>query len=197
MLGQFQSPAAAASERSPRTAWGGRPRARSTPSARPLACVGAMVPAASGTADAGPWYPAEGNGGYKVSHYDLDPSYDPTSGQLEAVTRIFARATQDLSRFNLDLQQLTVKRVTVNGGGVSFSRKGQELMIIPADGLRNGSRFVVTVTSGGVPKPLAGDTPYGFVPTNDGAATFSVEDGASTWFPCNDHPSDGVGGVAA
>lgn len=150
--------------------------------------AGRFTPGAPGLGD--PWYPAEGNGGYDVRHYDLDLSYDPQSRQLDGTSRIQARATQDLSRFDLDLQQLTVKGVTVNGRSAAFTRKGQELIITPGQGLPNGSGFVVTVSYGGEPKPIGGDSPYGFVPTDDGAVIESVEDAASTWFPSNDHPSD-------
>jgi aminopeptidase N len=145
-------------------------------------------PGAAGVGD--PWYPLEGNGGYDVENYALDLGYDPGSGRLDGVARITATATQDLSRFDLDLQQLTVTRVSVGGRAAEFHRDGQELVITPYRGLRASSRFVVEVAYSGVPDPLGGDTPYGFVRTDDGMVTLSVQDGASTWFPCNDHPSD-------
>ncbi|MEU8612175.1 M1 family metallopeptidase [Actinoplanes sp. NPDC048791] len=145
-------------------------------------------PGSAGVGD--PWYPMEGNGGYDVEHYALDLTYDPASGRLDGVARITAVATQDLSRFDLDLQQLTVARVSVGGRAAAFRRDGQELVVTPRRGLPASSRFGVEVAYGGVPQPLGGDTPYGFVRTDDGMVTLSVQDGASTWFPCNDHPSD-------
>src|SRR4051812_48141677 len=86
-------------------------------------CAGAALPAAADTGRftpgapgvGDPWFPAEGNGGYDVRHYGLDLSYDPRTRRLGGTARIEARATQNLSRFDLDLQQLTVKSVTVNG----------------------------------------------------------------------------------
>jgi len=86
-------------------------------------------PGAPGLGD--PYFPLEGNGGYDVLHYDLSFSYDPATDRLEAVNRITARATQNLSRFDLDLQQLTVRRVTVNFLRARFTRDGQELVITP------------------------------------------------------------------
>ncbi|MCO5991899.1 M1 family metallopeptidase [Actinoallomurus rhizosphaericola] len=165
-----------------------------------LACAGSV--AAASPASAGPvfrpgspgvgdpWYPLEGNGGYDVRHYSLDLAYDPSTRRLDGVVRIRARATQDLSRFDLDLRGLTVRSVRVNGADARFTREGQELIVTPRHGLPEGAAFVVTVAYGGEPRPIGGDTPYGFVPTDDGAVVQSVEDGASTWFPCNDHPSD-------
>lgn len=75
-------------------------------------------------------------------------------------------------------------------GRLAFRRAGQELVVTPRRGVPASSRFEVEVVYGGVPQPLGGDTPYGFVRTDDGMVTLSVQDGASTWFPCNDHPSD-------
>ena len=69
-------------------------------------------PGSAGIGD--PYFPLEGNGGYDVGHYDLNFSYDPATDQLDALNKITATATQDLSRFDLDLQQLTVKGVEVN-----------------------------------------------------------------------------------
>ncbi|MBO2452818.1 M1 family metallopeptidase [Actinomadura barringtoniae] len=150
--------------------------------------VSGFTPGAPGVGD--PWFPAEGNGGYDVQHYDLDLSYNPQTRRLDGNARIEARATQNLSRFDLDLQQLDVKSVRVNGRSVSFRRDGQELVITPGRGLPKGSAFVVHVAYGGEPKPIGGGAPHGFIPTDDGAVVQSVGDAASTWFPSNDHPSD-------
>ena len=49
-------------------------------------------------------FPTLGNGGYDVQHYDLDLRY-ATSAPTQAIdgtVRILAKATQDLSRFDLD-----------------------------------------------------------------------------------------------
>ena len=70
-------------------------------------------PGAPGVGD--PYYPLYGNGGYDVRHYDLSVSYDPATDVLVGRAVILARATQDLSQFNLDLQGLTVRSVTVDG----------------------------------------------------------------------------------
>src|ERR1700742_4559537 len=61
-------------------------------------------------------FPTLGNGGYDVQHYDLDLTYgsrftDPVNGTVT----ILARATQALSRFNLDFSGQSVGGVKVNG----------------------------------------------------------------------------------
>jgi aminopeptidase N len=108
---------------------------------------------------------------------------------------ITARATQDLSRFDLDLQQLDVDSVTVDLQRASFNRDGQELQITPRHGIREGRTFIVTVRYGGVPQTIVGSpivfgSPYGFLHTDDGAFMGDEPNVASTWFPVSDHPQD-------
>ncbi|WP_433322936.1 M1 family metallopeptidase [Spirillospora sp. CA-294931] len=151
------------------------------------------TPGAAGVGD--PYFPHLGNGGYDVGHYKLDLAYDPDYDQLDGTATLTATATQDLSAFNLDLSGLDVEKVTVDGRKVDFKRRGTELTVTPRKGLRQGSTFTVAVTYGGVPKTIVGSpvvfgSPYGFLHTNDGAYVGAEPDGASTWFPSNDHPSD-------
>ncbi len=159
-----------------------------TLAAEPALADPRFTPGAPGVGD--PWNPMSGNGGYDVQHYDLDLAFRPKTGQLDGVTTIKAKATQNLSRFDLDLQQLTVHEVRINGREVRWHRDGQELQITPRHGLRTGTRFTVTVKYGGMPKPADEDNPVGFVPTDDGFTTTGGGDTASTWFPSNDHPTD-------
>ncbi|MGH3325433.1 MAG: M1 family peptidase, partial [Streptomyces sp.] len=108
-----------------------------------------------------PYFPLEGNGGYDVRHYGLTFSYDPATDRLDGTAVITARATQNLSRFDLDLKQLDVRAVTVDGRAATFTRRGQELVITPPRGLREATTFVVAVTYGGVPRTIA-DSPVMF-----------------------------------
>src|SRR5262245_59626749 len=101
--------------------------------AAPAAGAQSFAPGAPGIGD--PYFPLEGNGGYDVGHYDLSFSYDPATDRLDALNKITATATQDLSRFDLDFQQLTVKGVEVNDRDAAFTRDGQELVITPARGI--------------------------------------------------------------
>ena len=142
-----------------------------------------------------PYFPAEGNGGYDAQHYDVAFSYDPADGRLKGTTSVTALATQDLSRMSLDLQQLNVHKVTVDGKDAAYSHEGRKLVVTPPSGLPKNTRFVVAVTYCGVPKTITGSpivfgSPYGFVHTDDGAFMGDEPNAASTWFPSNDHPSD-------
>ncbi|MFI6519069.1 M1 family metallopeptidase [Spirillospora sp. NPDC050679] len=151
------------------------------------------APGAPGVAD--PYFPNLGNGGYDVGHYKLKLAYDPDHDQLDGTAIITARATQDLSSFNLDLSGMDVDKVTVDGRDAAYKRRGTELTVTPRRGLKAGRTFNVAVTYGGVPQTIVGSpivfgSPYGFLHTPDGAYVGAEPDGASTWFPANDHPSD-------
>jgi hypothetical protein len=57
-----------------------------------------------------------GNGGYNVGHYDIRLSFNPATHAIAATTTIRARATQNLSRFDLDFMgPLKISRLTING----------------------------------------------------------------------------------
>ena len=102
------------------------------------------LPGAPGAGD--PYFPLAGNGGYNVKHYLLDLDYDPATDVLSGTATITAAATQNLSRFNLDLDGLTVRSIKVNGRSAHWSRDGGELTVTPRRGLRNHTRFTTVVT---------------------------------------------------
>ena len=132
-----------------------------------------------------PFFPEAGNGGYDVGHYSLDIRYTNAMNQLSGRAAIFARATQNLSRFNLDLRDFyTVSKVTVNLQRASISHSGQELVITPKRGLRRGAPFVVTVDYAGQPEPIVDPdgSEEGWVATDDGAFVVGEPQGAPGWF---------------
>jgi hypothetical protein len=69
----------------------------------PVASAGAFSPGAPGAGD--PFFPLAGNGGYDVRHYSLRIDFEPQNNAIDARAVISARATQDLSRFDLDLRE--------------------------------------------------------------------------------------------
>ncbi len=138
-----------------------------------------------------PYFPSDGNGGYDVAKYDLAVRYDPLPGVLAGTATITAKATQNLSRFNLDLVGLTVREVSVDGSPARWERAGQELAITPSAGLGQGRRFTVVVRYDGIPDPLlTGSQASGFQRTVTGAVFAGQPHVATTWFPVNDHPLD-------
>jgi aminopeptidase N len=149
-----------------------------------------FTPGADGAGD--PFYPNAGNGGYDVGHYSLKIDYEPQNEQLAGDVTISARATQDLSSFNLDLRGYKVESVTVNGSAASFTRKGQELTITPAAGLRRNRDFNVRVVYAGHANYVLDPdkSKDGWIPTDDGAFVVNEPQGSPTWFPSNDTPKD-------
>ncbi|MEU6666689.1 M1 family metallopeptidase [Streptomyces sp. NPDC046727] len=159
------------------------------------ALLGAAAPAGPTTGAPGagdPYFPLSGNGGYDVRHYDLTLRYDTTSRRLDATAVLTARATQRLTRFDLDLSGLKVTAVTVGRTEAGFRRDGQELVVTPRHALRAGQEFRVTVAYHGTPKPVTDPdgAADGWIPTDDGAFVAGEPQGAMTWFPTNGHPRD-------
>jgi aminopeptidase N len=162
------------------------------------ALANGFAPGASGSGD--PFFPLAGNGGYDVSHYDLDITYAPPAPYaapaptLVGRATVTARATQNLSSFNLDLRDFMVaSQVRVNGRRATFiQEQGQELVITPQKGLRRGSRFVVDVTYAGTAQAIvdSDDSLEGWVPTDDGAFVVNEPQGSPGWYPVNDTPRD-------
>ncbi|WP_148574847.1 M1 family metallopeptidase [Nocardioides caldifontis] len=150
------------------------------------ASVAASRPGAPGIGD--PYFPTAGNGGYDVRHYGLRLRYVPRTDRLSGSARIEARATQPLSSFHLDLHRLHVRTIRVDGRRASYTRNGDELVVVPARRVRDGERFTTVVRYAGTPSPLPSGP--GFLATKDGALVIGQPESATTWFPANDHPSD-------
>lgn len=162
------------------------------------------TPGAAGVRD--PYFPRLGNGGYDVSHYDLDLRVDgasgdpsaghPRAGHLSGTAVITARATQDLSAFNLDLSGMEVRSVTVEGRPAAVNRAGSELTLRPdapvADRLRAGRTFRTVVRYEGVPRTVtdADGSEEGWLRTAHGTVALGQPAGSMVWFPGNHHPSD-------
>jgi aminopeptidase N len=177
-----------------------------------------FTPGASGAGDN--YFPFAGNGGYDVRHYDLDLDYTPPApdpaplvGQLDGVATITLRATQNLDRFNLDLRDMDVKSLTINGEsarevappapgetvpGAAYwqvqddGKRIWELTVQPRPRLKAGDQATVVVRYGGDttrPTDIEGFL-YGWVTTRDGAMVVGQPEGNMTWFPVSDHPTD-------
>ena len=69
-------------------------------------------------------FPQLGNGGYDVQHYDLDLRYAtsaPTQS-IDGTVTILAKATQDLSRFDLDFAGQSVGKSPSTALPAKFTR---------------------------------------------------------------------------
>ena len=163
-----------------------------------------------------PLFPQTGNGGYDARSYDIELDYDPVLNDFEsATTTMAATATQDLSRFSLDFQDLDVSSVTVNGAPATFTQELadpplgdpadvtqlRKLTITPATPIDAGSSIVVEVDYSGTPVRLTDiDGSYegwipacygpGQTPPCDGGFVVNEPNGAQAWFPNNNYPTD-------
>ncbi|MFI6061992.1 M1 family metallopeptidase [Streptomyces sp. NPDC051286] len=152
------------------------------------------TPGAAGLRD--PYFPKAGNGGYDVTHYDLTLDVDPAAQHLRGTAVITARATQDLSAFNLDLAGLTVESAQVEGRPAAVNRAAHELTLRPdaevESHLHKGRTFRTVVRYSGSPLTLTDPdrSKEGWLRTADGSVALGEPVGAMAWFPGNNHPSD-------
>jgi aminopeptidase N len=150
------------------------------------------TPGAAGVGD--PYFPELGNGGYDALHYTIDLDVDLEENIIAGTVTIQAQATQSLSRFNLDFGGFAIGGIWVNGEVATFERERRELIITPAEAIQNKDEFEVAVNYRGVPGrdidnlrlPFA----RGWQRYEYGVFVASEPDGASLWYPSNDHPSD-------
>jgi aminopeptidase N len=155
---------------------------------------------------------------YDVRHYDLTytppaPAPAPIVGQLSGVATSDFVATQDLDRFNLDLRDMSVQAITINGkdarevtppapgaevDGAAYwqvqddADRVWELTIQPRPKIKNGQTARVVVAYGGEttrPEDIEGAL-YGWVTTRDGAMVVGEPEGSMTWYPVSDHQTD-------
>ncbi|MGE6736610.1 M1 family metallopeptidase, partial [Streptomyces sp. NPDC059900] len=150
------------------------------------------TPGADGVGD--PLFPTLGNGGYDVRHYDLSFDFTPVTYDFTGTMKIKARATQDLSSFNLDVDSLAIDAVKVNGKKAEWAtspgQSGQELTVTPAGGLRDRRAFDVEVTYHGNGKTKPVGQPGWRHMSDGGFASAAQASRADTFAPVNDHPSD-------
>jgi aminopeptidase N len=162
----------------------------------PASAAGSTFKPTPGSAGIGDrLYPRLGNGGYDAKNYDLRVKYltsKPSSG-IEGTVIMKARATQDLSRFDLDFSGDKVGTVLVNGKKAKFRRSGEDIVITPAKALHKGTFFTVTV-SGFRAKPTKANPNQllstVFFITPDGSATSGQPNAMHAVYPSNDHPRD-------
>ena len=148
------------------------------------------TPGDTGSGDS--YYPAMGNGGYHVAHYDIDLTWRPLGRTVEARTVLTSRATKDLSSFNLELDGMQVESVHVDGAPAAYVRDGAELSVTPAQPVPDGTSFAVRVRYVGTPPVVVAEdgSSTGWIPTADGGTVLAEPTGAMAWFPVNNTPRD-------
>lgn len=138
-----------------------------------------------------PYLVPQGNGGYNVSHYDVDLTYDAKNhGIATAKARIDATADQNLRQFSLDAREgLRIKSVSVPDNRARFRHSGDKLIVTTKNTVPAGSRFTVVIRYSGKPVPVqdsSGRGKFGWLATTNGSVTYTEPTGTSTWLPSND-----------
>ena len=95
---------------------------------------------------------------------------------------------QNLSRFNLDLDGLTVRSSRSTGAPPPGAATAASSTVTPARGLPEGAPSRPWSATTGCRETLPDGV--GFLHTDDGAVVAGQPHVAATWFPVNDHPSD-------
>ncbi|GAA4015758.1 M1 family metallopeptidase [Allokutzneria multivorans] len=138
-----------------------------------------------------PYLDAHGDDGYSVLRYDLHLDYRPGANRLGGRAVITAVARSALNSVSLDFGPLRVDRILFDGKVVRYAHRLGKLRVRPGRVLAVGEEFTVEVRYAGVPRPNRGHWgEIGWTQLTDGALVASQPTGASSWFPCNDRPSD-------
>ncbi|MFJ3958748.1 M1 family metallopeptidase [Arthrobacter sp. NPDC090010] len=138
-----------------------------------------------------PYTPGHGSPDYNVRHYDLELDIRLASNRLQGVAVIRGRATTRLHQIALDLAGLKVGKVQLNGSRVAkFTQRGEKLVVNVPHAIAKGEDFLLEVRYDGNPRPRRGTWgEVGWEELDDGVLVAGQPDGAPSWFPCNDHPS--------
>ncbi|BBY75087.1 peptidase M1 [Mycolicibacterium parafortuitum] len=139
-----------------------------------------------------PYLPEAGNFGYRVSRYELELGYKVAINRLSGSAGITAVTLAELKTFSLDLSAaLAVAKVTVNGKRpAQFRAAAGKLHITLSDRLPAGAAMTIAIRYSGTPRPIRslwGEV--GFEELTEGALVAGQPNGASSWFPCDDHPA--------
>lgn len=137
-------------------------------------------------------FPSLGNPGIDVLHYTLKLQYDPTRNELSGDEHLDVMMTEDRDAFTLDSAGPVVSAVLVDGAPATVVATSPELHITPVSHLTKGQQVGVDVTYTLTPEPVPSDAggQVGWFPTPGGSYVLNEPEGAHTWMPSDDHPSD-------
>jgi aminopeptidase N len=149
-----------------------------------------LVPVGDGAGDE--LFPDLGNPGIDVVDYTVDIDFDPLVDVVAGSVTIVVDVTEDRAEFTLDSVGPDVERVQIDGSDAAFVEEEVELRITPSAPLTAGSRIEVIIdyTLSTASAQSATGLPSGWFNTPNGSYVLNEPDGARTWLPSNDHPSD-------
>ena len=135
-------------------------------------------------------FPELGAPGVDVVSYDVVLDVDVMAGAFDARVGIVVDVAAGLDQLALDARDFDVDTVVVNGEDASFEQFVDELVIdLPVD--RTAQVDVIVTYSAAPDGGLSRvGLPAGWFVTDGGAYVLNEPDGARSWLPSNDHPSD-------
>lgn len=137
-----------------------------------------------------PYTPGVGTPDLHIDHYDIDLDYRIGPNRLAGRARLTGRVLTDTTSIVLDLTGMRVTKASLNGRKVRFTARGKKLRLTTEPLVRN-QPVRIDIAYAGNPQPAIGTWgDIGWEELEDGVLVAGQPIGASTWFPCNDHPSN-------
>jgi aminopeptidase N len=145
-----------------------------------------------------PYFPGYGAGGFLVNHYALQLTLAADLSSFTGTATIQIMPYAALTGLSLDLRGPRALSARINGRSVAFSQPpGGKLHLAAPGGLQPGRNATLEIgyTARRTPATAAGVGRAGWLPAGSGASAgpavsvLSLPVGASTWYPCVDHPS--------
>lgn len=141
------------------------------------------------------YFPEFGDPSFDVLHYDLRLTYRIDGNRLDGWAELHAVALEELTQLELDLRGLDVSKVRIDAVAVAkYTHKRGKLVIRPRKPIAAGQELRITVRYDGKPRPVSdGSDGMGWEELTDGVLVAGQTNGAPSWFPCNDRPSNKAG----
>ncbi|MGZ5404008.1 MAG: M1 family metallopeptidase [Nocardioides sp.] len=138
------------------------------------------------------YFPDYGDASYDVLHYDLRLDYRIERNHLAGRAELRGVAREDVALIKLDLHGLSVSKVRVDVVPVAnYEHKRGKLLVRTRKPIAAGQEFRIAVQYGGKPRPVSdGSDGMGWEELADGVLVAGQTNGAPSWFPCNDRPSN-------
>ncbi len=135
-------------------------------------------------------FPDLGSDDVDVESYDLHLTVPAAPGPVDATMIIDAEVASDIDVLALDAVGLDIEAITVDGEMTTFTQADPELLIDLSSERGESVTVEIEYRFEPVDRRSVVGLPIGWVPGDDGSYVLNEPDGARTWMPANDHPSD-------
>lgn len=148
-------------------------------------------PASVSTGVGDPLFVDLGAAAIDVLHYDVELELDDLD-RIEGEVMLDIRLTTSATAIALDALDLDIESVTVDGSSVDFRLDGPELIVELPEPAAVDTRLAVRVAYMDEESLYWSPTGFelGWYTDTGGLFVLSEPDGARSWLPSNDHPSD-------